>query len=99
MTPGQLDPGDNHRDQDRYGPENRCSLANRASEERTDESITNEPPARELALRSQLVLEIQQFIAVAPADARGIEPQQRTAPAVTHAGWAPTRAKPTLAMI
>jgi hypothetical protein len=55
----------------------------------------DQPRARDLTLRPQLVFKVEKLIAVPIPDPSWIELEQRAHQTRAHAGWTPIRARPT----
>ena len=79
--------------EDRSGDE--VSAADGPGQERSSEHVPNEAPTRHIALSPQLVLKVQQLIAIPIADPPRIQLEQRARQTRTHAAWTPSRASPT----
>jgi hypothetical protein len=59
------------------GPEDEVRPAGRPNQERPGEHVPDQPHAREITLRTELVLKVQQLIAISIANPSRIELEQR----------------------
>ena len=81
-------------DEDRADGQTR-PLVVRPDQQRPGQHVPDQLRARDVAVRSQLVFEIQKLIAISFPDPAWIELEQRARRPRAHAGVIPIRARPT----